>query len=125
MNRHGSGPPGGDGGQGSSPRKGVDSARRRLDSDGRRSSRSRRSSRRTRTCTRGPRIDGSRGRRCPPPVQASLDESKRRRDVPILWPESLESARQEDNVHELLQLFRYDIEEQYRQPIHRKELETK
>ncbi|EJK66444.1 hypothetical protein THAOC_12641 [Thalassiosira oceanica] len=60
-----------------------------------------------------------------PPVQASLDESKRRSDVPILWPESLESARQEDNVHELLQLFRYDIEEQYRQPIHRnKELET-
>ncbi|EJK54300.1 hypothetical protein THAOC_26090, partial [Thalassiosira oceanica] len=32
-----------------------------------------------------------------PPVQASLDESKRRRDLPILWPESLESARQEDN----------------------------
>lgn len=60
-----------------------------------------------------------------PPVQASLDESKRRRDVPILWPESLESARQEDNVHELLQLFRYDIEEQYPQPIHRKEVETK
>ncbi|EJK60987.1 hypothetical protein THAOC_18591 [Thalassiosira oceanica] len=47
MKRHGSGPPGGDGGQGSSPRKGVDSARRRLDSDGRRRSRSRRNSRRT------------------------------------------------------------------------------
>jgi len=35
MKRHGSGPMGGDGGQGSSPRKGVDSARRRLDAEGR------------------------------------------------------------------------------------------
>ena len=47
MKRHGSDPPGADGGQGSSPRKGVDSARQRLDDDGRRRSRSRRSSRRT------------------------------------------------------------------------------
>ncbi|EJK67445.1 hypothetical protein THAOC_11515 [Thalassiosira oceanica] len=36
---------------------------------------------------RGPLIDESRGRRCPAlPAQAPLDESKRRRDVPTLWP---------------------------------------
>ena len=47
MKRHGSGPLDGDGGQGSSPRKGLDSSRLRLDNEGRRSSRSRGSRRRT------------------------------------------------------------------------------
>ena len=60
-----------------------------------------------------------------PPRPSISGRAKRRRDVPILWPESLEAARQEDNMHELLQLFRYDIEWQYRQPIHPQELETK
>ena len=84
MKRHGSGPMGGDGGQGSSPRKGVDSARRRLDAEGRRRSEAAEA---VDGHLRGPRVDGSRGRRCPAlPAQAPLNESKRRRDVPILWP---------------------------------------